>query len=539
MDVLRKTYQQFLELFNGMSPSQRGTLVAVTVTIIAALGLLVYSGTSSTTYVPLSVGKLFTVEEIIRAEEALLQQGLTDFKREGQRILVPRDKVQQYNSALVASGSLPQNWAEEWEKQFSNLSAISNPREMTERKELARAKLASEMVSSIPNVESANVMWDQDQTRRFGQKQRSTATVFVRPKSGKELDVGLASSIRQSIAGMKADLSPEDVTVMDVVTGHAHVSKNGNDPLGDKVLIRMNSLKEEYRREILSALDYIKDVIVAVNVDLKEVKASIRHTRKADPKGSVPIISNSNTITSSSRQSPTKDEPGPTSNQPVSLRSSAGIEKSDQNETSETSEVSLTSMTVTSEELIGAMPEGVQVSVQIPEEYYRAVAMQTAGLAPDAKKEDIDAAIATVKQEVDKKVEQSVIPLIPKSKLSTGETRVSVSSFVAIPTTEVEPGVPMTQTVGILLSQWGSTVALAFFGLWAIWMLNSSMKKAANAIPPPPPLEPAQEKTSESEADLLEIPPPDTRNRDSLQHLVRDNPEMAASIISKWMRDDH
>ena len=537
MDVLRKTYQQFLELFNGMSPSQKGTLVAVTVTVVAALGLLVYSGTSSTTYVPLSVGKLFTVEEIIRAEEALMQQGLTDFKRTGQRILVPKDKVQEYNSALVASGSLPQNWAEEWEKQFSNLSAISNPREMTERKELARAKLASEMVASIPDVESANVMWDKDESRGFRKEQKSTATVFVRPKRGKELTASLASSIRQSIAGMKADLSPQDVTVMDMVLGNAHFSEKSNDPLSDRMLIRQNKFKEGYRQEILSALDYIKDVIVAVNVELDDVQASRSHSQTPDAKNVAPRYVTSSTHTETSRQTPQKNEPGQAANQPQSLRTRAGIDKSDQKEFSESTELSMNGFTITSEERTGAMPQEVHVSVQIPETYYRAVAMQTAGLAADAKKEDIDAAVATVKTEVDKKVEESVKQVVPRSS-TANETRVNVSSYVSVDTVEAEPTVPITQTVGVLASQWGSTVALAFFGLWAVWMLNSSMKKAADSIPPPPSLEPEAEVDGENDPDLLDIPPPDTRNRDSLQHLVRDNPEMAASIISKWMRDD-
>src|SRR5215207_2686164 len=100
MDALKRTWQQIGDLSRAMSPSQRLTLVAVPVVLLAAFGVLVWQGNRSAN-VPLSWGKVFTIEELRSAEQTLIEAGLSDFRTEGQRILVPAGKVEQYNAALL------------------------------------------------------------------------------------------------------------------------------------------------------------------------------------------------------------------------------------------------------------------------------------------------------------------------------------------------------------------------------------------------------------------------------------------------------
>ena len=39
-------------------------------------------------------------------------------------------------------------------------------------------------------------------------------------------------------------------------------------------------------------------------------------------------------------------------------------------------------------------------------------------------------------------------------------------------------------TITSLISQWGSAVGLGIFALWALWMLRSTLPKAAASTPP-------------------------------------------------------
>ena len=542
MDSIKQTYQQFIDLFRKMSPSQQGTLAVVTVVIVGAFGYLMWNGTAGSAHTPLSVGKVFTVEEIIHAEEALLQAGLTDFKRKGQRLTVPSDQVEKYNSVLIASGTMPQNWAEEWEKQFSGLGPFANNKQMAARKEIARAKLASQMISSLPDIQSANVVWDQEQTKRWPQRTRSTATVFIKPKRGKQLEPSVVHSIQLSIAGMKADLDASNVTIFDNVKGIAYQAENKNDPFGSGLLRRVQELKEMYRSEIMRSVDYIDFVRVAINVDVEKVKSAIRRQQTIETKGSVTLFNSEKKNSRNSNQSPDRTEPGQGANAGLDLKSAPGVKRSDIVENSNATQITIPSYNVTQETLIGAMPENVQVSIAIPEEYYKAVALQSGALAEDADQAAIETAVAKVRQEVNTAIQSRVAKLIPTKGAAQPADVVEVGSYVRIPTEVPEVTSGMLDTISWGLSQWGSAIALSLFALWAMWMLNRSVRKSAGAMPEISQTSTTatadkEEEKVEEKADLLMIPPPDTRNRDSLQHLVRDNPEMTASILSKWVQD--
>ncbi|HAW31812.1 MAG TPA: hypothetical protein DCY03_27510, partial [Planctomycetaceae bacterium] len=70
MDTIKKIYQQFSNLFQTMSGSQRAILLSVPLLMMLAFGFLFFRDSQSS-YVSLSLGKDFTTEEVIHAEEVL------------------------------------------------------------------------------------------------------------------------------------------------------------------------------------------------------------------------------------------------------------------------------------------------------------------------------------------------------------------------------------------------------------------------------------------------------------------------------------
>ncbi|WP_339612954.1 hypothetical protein [uncultured Rubinisphaera sp.] len=538
MDIFKETFRQFRDLFVSMPVSQRLTMVTVTVLILGGFSYLAWNGSGEGSYSPVSVGKTFSVAELIRAEETLISQGKTDFKRRGQRLLVPANKVEEYNAALLAAGSLPQNWAEEWEQQYTDIGPFANNKQMDTRKEIARAKLASQMLSALPDIDYANVVWDQEDKARWPAQPRTTATVSVRPKPGHEIPQTLVHAIRVSISGMKANLKPGDVTVLDLGRGIAHQESSENDPFNDRVLQRIQQLKEMYRNDILSAIDYIDDVRVAVNVDIDNIKTSVSREQVMQTQGST-IYSENLNVKNNSNQFATQKEPGQNANGPMNLAATQRPQQTQDTSTTKEALLTAPSYKVIEQAVIGALPENVRVSVVVPESYYRVVAMQSGEITAESTEEEIRAAAQKYQPEVEEALRKRVSKIIPIPTGQNANDFIDVGSYIPTPHQEQVLTTPWTETLTYFFKQWGSAIALGVFALWAFWMLNKTVRsQTPPEIPEEDPLAKSKvsEEAEEEEYDDL-TPQGDTKRVDHLQHLVRKNPDMTASIISSWIQE--
>ncbi len=537
MEMLKQTFGQFRTLFLSMPASQRMMLVGVTAAVIGGFGYLMWSGSGDGSYSPVSVGKTFTVAELIRAEETLLQQGKTDFKRRGQRLLVPADKVEEYNAILLASGTLPQNWAEEWEQQYTDIGPFANNKQMDTRKEIARAKLASQMLTALPDIDYANVVWDQEEKARWPAQPKTTATVSVRPKPGHEIPSTLVHAIRVSISGMKANLKPEDVTVLDLGRGIAHQQSLEDDPFNDRVLQRIQQLKDMYRNDIMTAIDYIDSVRVAVNVDIDNIKTSVSREQLMQSQGST-LYSENVSVKDNSNQFSTQREPGQNANGPMNLAAQQTPRQTQDSSTTREAILSAPSYKVIEQALIGALPENVRVSVVIPESYFRVVAMQSGELTAESTEEEIRAASKKYEPDVVDAVKARVAKIIPIPQGASIDDYIDVGSYVPTPVEEQIVTVPWTDTVTYMVTQWGSAVALGVFALWAFWMLNKTVRsqQPVNIPEDDEPVVPIRAGDEESDDDELS-PKSDTKRIDHLQSLVRKNPDMTASIIANWIQE--
>jgi len=537
MEILKQTFGQFRTLFLSMPASQRMMLVAVTTAVVGGFGYLMWSGSGDGSYSPVSVGKTFTVSELIRAEETLLQQGKTDFKRRGQRLLVPADKVEEYNAILLASGTLPQNWAEEWEQQYTDIGPFANNKQMETRKEIARAKLASQMLTALPDIDYANVVWDQEEKARWPAQPKTTATVSVRPKPGHEIPSTLVHAIRVSISGMKANLKPEDVTVLDLGRGIAHQQSLEDDPFNDRVLQRIQQLKDMYRNDIMTAIDYIDSVRVAVNVDIDNIKTSVSREQLMQSQGST-LYSENVSVKDNSNQFSTQREPGQNANGPMNLAAQQTPRQTQDSSTTREAILSAPSYKVIEQALIGALPENVRVSVVIPESYFRVVAMQSGELTAESTEEEIRAAAKKYEPDVVDAVKARVAKIIPIPQGASIDDYIDVGSYVPTPVEEQFVTVPWTDTVTYMITQWGSAVALGLFALWAFWMLNKTVRSQQPVNIPEDDEPVAAIRTGEEESDDDDLnPKSDTKRIDHLQSLVRKNPDMTASIISNWIQE--
>jgi len=233
-------------------------------------------------------------------------------------------------------------------------------------------------------------------------------------------------------------------------------------------------------------------------------------------------------------EKPVRSEPGARSNQPNSLSVSRGNEKNEKVTETKNQSTSAPSFTWTEKEFVAAMPSTVQVSISIPEDYYSAVALKRGAKKGEAEadltafKQETDA----IKLEVETSIQKQVQKLIPSQSANDA---VSVASYVRIDAEIPELELPITESLGEFASQWGSTIGLGLFALWALWMLNKSMPQIEEFDSDAMSLPIDKKPDSEPEVEAEKVKKEPTQ-RDDVQILVRDNPEVAALVLSKWIQ---
>ncbi|HID23752.1 MAG TPA: hypothetical protein EYP14_15325 [Planctomycetaceae bacterium] len=534
MESIRRVLQQFVELYRAMSPSQRATLVIVPLVVVVGLGVVMFTGTSKS-YVALSWGKVFTTEELIDAEQTLIQAGLTEFRREGHRLLVPAGEVDRYNAALIADGTLPSNSVSEWEKQFEKSNSFTSRRQLEELKEIALRKEMRRVLRAVPAIEDATVFWARTEDRSpFRRKPKVTATVTVRPRSGRELSVTLIESLRNAVANMIPDLKPEDVTIFDQSTGMAHTAPREGDPFDSRLLAKIRQFEQAEYQKIAHALSTIDNVLVTVSVDLDNLQRHVERTRTIEK----PIEVRSSVVTKESQvtRPATGGEVGVNSNAPRNLNVAATSGPAETSTENKSETVSVPSSIVDTEKVYtAAMPQAVRVTVSIPDDYYRAIAAKQ-GLSEgesDQEKAAFKKALNAIEQQEVSRVQAIVRTLLPKD---TPPDAVTVRTYVRLPEAHPEPVTPWFYTVVGVLSRWGSAIGLGVFALWALWMLNKSVAKTPVPEAPATVADLVASLEKEDEETEQEKRPEQLSKRDRLQMAVRDNPEVAAAVLGKWLR---
>jgi flagellar M-ring protein FliF len=541
MDLLQRLTKQFLELYRSMAPSQRGTLIAVPLLVIGGFFVLLWQNRTGSE-AALSFGKVFTTEEIIPAEEALRRSGLKEFRRVGQQIMVPANEVDRYNAALLEFDALPTDLGSQMLKQLESMGPFSTDKQRQEMKEAMLLQELRRMLRAVPDVEDARVVVaNAGKKSTWANKSRVTATVQVKPRGGRELSQKLVHALRSAVASMVPDLSPDHVTVFDPVHGVSYTGDAADDPFDSKLMQRIREFTQHYEQKIRSDLDYIPHVGVTVQVDLENVKSSVTRSQTVDPKKIAPLATIEKTSSDNLQQRTPRGQPGVSSNRGGARIAdlSTGTDRTQQLTESETNTVNGVSFEVTEKALIAAMPKAVQVSISIPRGYYRDVALQRAAIdgQPGTKADSaaVEEKALAIEKEVLEDVKKSVAKLVPAGSVS--EEVISVKSVDRLPTIDVEPTIPWTERGLQLGREWAGAIGLAMFAAWVLWQLRKLNPAATVASAPDlDAIEAQRHKLASATDSGAEDRPKEPTRRDLIQTLVRDNPEMTASVIGKWLQ---
>ena len=538
MEALQRTVRQYLDQYRSLAPSQRMTFAVIPLLLLGAFGFLIYNGSSSS-YVGISSGRVFTTEELVSAEQSLREAGLTDYRRKGRQLFAPKSELSKYDAALFVDGQISASWADDWEKKFEKANFLVGKDQLRTMREIALAKELRRIIRGIPEIEDASVVWTPANKRRWRRRQHAvTATVSIKPHKNRRVSAKLVRSLQMAVAGMVPDLTAGDVTILDLSTGTAYKADQEGALFDNRLIGWIRELEKTYRDNISEAISYIPGVIVSVNVDTTNLKSYIEQTQVYDKKKSIAVQEDITKRDRTSSQRQRRAEPGVRSNQGGSVASTPAPDKTQNDKTSSSSTVTVPSGTRTRKEYIPAMPESVQVSVSIPRDYYQKVLdKQTAAQAADGGKKTGKSAKTETLADIEKRVladiQATVTRHLPKS--TTAADAVSVTTYDRLDPEVPNVSVPMTAKVTSMVTQWGGAVALAIFALWALRLLKKS-------TPPLPDIEDSVQPAAlrpttgdNIEPDEHQVHPEETE-RDRLQMLVRDDPETTVNVLGKWIQ---
>lgn len=562
MDFANKAMAQLAELFKSLSPGARVvTGLLLTLVVVSLAWLFNYRGVTADAY--LLHGAPLDTAELNAIVAALGKANLTNFEIEGGRIKVPRSLQSKYMAALADENALPSSFGSALDKAVRDNSPWRTKVQTEEHLKVAKQLELQRTISQMKGIESASVLYDMQTKRGLRQENVVTAAVSVKPLGTLPLDEEKASSIRHLVAASIAGLKAESVTLTDLNTGKRFGGGGAAGSLGsaaeDPYATRKLAYEKQYQDSISQALTYIKNATVTVNVELQPESVQEENVMSYDKDGAVLRVRETTGEKTQKGVAP-GGRPGLAAqgNQPAQVGTLPGPEG-----TESTSDVEKSfGVPITQKHTVrqGLIPKIVTVAVGVPSAYYQEVFAQLNPTLPGQTPKKPDAkALADIEKDVQRKIENHVVNLIPRPADATQDAfpRVQVTSFQSLPSEP--PPLPGTsdKVLEWLLDNW-STLAVAGLALVSLVMLRSLLKAlpapslaAASGRAPSLPADTAPtvaaaataaaesasvgEETSNPRSRLKRRSAGGPSLRDELAELVREDPDTAVNVLRNWI----
>ncbi len=535
MEGIQNTLKQVGGMWQSFSPSQKGTYTMILLLLLAAPVIYSYKGSGSD-YVPLLQGRVLEEHQLRDVEDALYSSGLTGWRRQGADIMVPKGRQEEFAKALAATSFSPEIY-DIVSEGLSSVTFMSSPSEKRTILDQLLKKQKSLEIENYHDVQIAQVNWTPRPRRpSYRMQEVMTGSVSVRMKGNRELTPQEVDVFRTAVANGVLGLDRRNVDVIDMANNRTYrVDENDSNDLYFRTL---HDHERSLRQKIEESLSYIRDVVVTVRVELEKQESMKSREVKYDPKAIVVEKFNKGR-TESMQENKRRAEPGTNANNPLRVPETARASTQRDSQTDETEQKSIVSGQESFAVTQGLRLISSSVSVTIPESYYQEWLKQEgverpASNATDEEKAAYRAKILAKETEIKPNVAAVVSKFITAPEGVEPATLVSVISAPSLdPVPDEGPG--MMDQAGGLVKEYGRGAGLALFALAALFMLNRSLKGApaapepdiASILTPPTPDEP-EEPVHEPEP----LPP---SRREDVQFLVKDNPEMAASLLNKWI----
>ncbi len=262
--------------------SPRGRIGLAIAALAVVLGIVQLTSQSTTEMTVLSVPSSLS-QDPSEVRRRLQQAGVMQFEYANGQLKVPSESAENAAAALHSNDSTDLHWADEWEAANSKLGHFSGTRERDAAREIARARQICRMLNQMSGIAHADVVWDDDKAAGWNREAKSRATVYLKPQPGSEITPEIIRSVRAAVAGSKANLSANDVIVMDLDRRITYEATT-DEPLRRQQDQQRDERSAIYRRRIEQLLQHVDGIRVGVFIDDVPFQSAVEHPW-ADPLG--------------------------------------------------------------------------------------------------------------------------------------------------------------------------------------------------------------------------------------------------------------
>ncbi|QDT00054.1 hypothetical protein [Adhaeretor mobilis] len=541
---MNDSIQQFRDLYQSMTPAARVTAALLLGVIVVSFGYLFqHHSTGADEY--LFNGEMLQPREADAIEAALAKAKVDGIERKGNRFLVPSDKKLECMASIADAGVLPANFDTLMDDALE-VSPFMPHKLQLQKLKSARERQLSMIVRNMDGIADAKVMYDIRESQGFS-KEKSSATVSVRPAGGETLDGRRQKLIRAAVAGAIAGLSPVDVTILDQSSGSEFAGGAGvsAEDFDDRYYRTRSKYEYLMQTRIEDLLRGIPGIRVQVNAELDKTLTLEERTLSSQGEA-VALHERIQKEEISNQRIEGGQQPGITAQGPGRAapdEETAKIVSKTETQDSDTSSFVPTSEKVLSES--GLTPTNVQASISVPMDYLDRVWRQK---NPDAAPEDQPPAdlLTKIEEDTARKIKTSVSKLLPKRVAQENYSDVEVTFLPSLTPDPIEA--PSMATEGLF---WASshlnTLLTACFALVGLVMLRSMVKSIPKSEPPVTiaaadialeenaVAEAAEPKeTAEERRPKLKLKK-GSNLRDDLTEIVKEDPDAAAAILRTWI----
>lgn len=533
MDYIRRQLARVRSVLVSMPPSQRYSVIALLGVVAVSLVMLIAWG-GREQYAP--VISDLTGQQMTAIQSALKDSVIRYKLGDATLYVAPSDRDRVW-MALSEKGALPSDVSKSFG--FEDLVKpkgfnMETAEELAMKRDIALGNELAQKVASAPEIARAQVYIASARDGFFG-KEQATAAVYIQPKTSEPLAKGKLRAICQLVAAaVGPKLSPKAVVVSNLVTGEAFSLEDEDSAFtraSDRVALQRDCNKY-YAREVQEFLaPFFGSVKTLVDT---RVDANTRSSRKTlydtiEEKSS-------STTTSSGGAAPG----GETLVQPNVAASVVAEGASSAMSKSETEEKE--KKKAPTEETVEETPPGevknVSISVIADLERVRSVIRTKDGLK---ETEDVPQARLTQEYEFWK---QTLLNALPREDATTNIASVSFSAapiakieFASAAPVSLQVRTGVSGIVAAVLSNW-HRIALAFFALFALFMIRGLARKTQAEVEVVEAQKAQTREEEEVQLPEVEIDMDQKRAakmRESIEDMIRSDPQTAVSLIRRWM----
>jgi flagellar biosynthesis/type III secretory pathway M-ring protein FliF/YscJ len=500
----------------------RTVIVGVVLLAIVAV-LQVIHAQNSQPLVPLISQSQLNDGDVERMQIAISKAGISGCVVENGQLMVPEHRLQACLTAVAEHNALPQFLRSETKEKTSINPFLSR----SQRKQIADAekkKHIREMIARLPFVKNAWFEMDTSSSGNAFAPARRTAVISVEPQDNNVLGSQQVATLREMVAGAVANISTEDIVVIDIDAGYAHrCGQSANVPESFSISQRPKFEQENfYRKRIQQAVAPYGDIDVQVRVDLVEVPQ-------------VQTAAYAQNIAAQPPQAPAKTNTQETSNAVIGTNGTASIY--DQPEVVQAKPV------VQATAMLPAEPKftsRVNVLLDVPEKAALQFATSSAPSQPQAsiKQQAID--------RMGRQLVDTIRPILPPASFDKNASFPIAIKFV--PTAAPVVVTWQDRLKSVVERHWPSAAVL-IIGLMLLTMVSRN-----NEVPEDVEIESNEDilsidsvrNSTATEAPENHFPevalaqPEDYARREAeekLGRIVERDPDSAARVIESWIRD--